>query len=446
MWSYGEDIDGRRLVPTEEDLQHNTGVDLLQVLRKLRSHWDSWLSQEQTIAVAAIVEARTDVIVAIRPGGGKTAVVAAAAKLTPGLTVVIVPLIVLKPQWVINLRSFHVRVCEFYSAREQQEYKLGPSSRDISDEAEVVVVSADVAAFSKFQHAMGMRKPRGSFVARIVIDEAQTYVLSGTFRPNLLNPFTLRRQAVQLVLLSGTVPPAMVGVLSKTFMLQDPYVVRSGVTRRNVRYVIDRTTHDGSERELKNWLARIIETSIFKQFMDPNPHDKVLIFVPYINLGDALAAFLDCDFHRSLASTRDTNGPSNGHTENARILTKWDNNGGYLVATPGSFGAGVDYCDVRVVLFVLTPVTLIEGDQALNRVGRDGLPALAIILPSTTTHRPAREKMRKEAIAHGLPDVGGFDAIETLTSHPLTKECVRGHFTFFLDGVVGQLFNRRAQH
>lgn len=361
---------------------------------------------------------------------------AAACVATPGLTVVVVPLLILKAHWISALQAFGLKVCEFHSRAEVDQAKARGQllSRTIDPTCTVVVVSADVADYPPFQAALARRASQDDFVVRIVFDEVHNYVIECEFRPALINPFSLRRGiACQYVLLSGTINPTMIPILERQFQLQDPYVIRTSTARRNVRYQIFDEPAVRSDSDAVNWVKTLIASPLWDQFMAPKGSAYIL-FVPFIPLGLLLAQKLGLKFYRAGNEGTKAN-PTLNDEIRSQYLEEWQRDGGGIVAT-GSLGNGFDRANVRAVVFVRPPTTLTALGQGWDRAGRDDKPCLALMLGD---HNPNARKARVahiERLARNKePDVAGFRVMVKMSSSK-TAECVHGALSEHFEGTV----------
>ena len=118
-------------------------------------------------------------------------------------------------------------------------------------------------------------------------------MLTGSdFRDSLTHVNNLRKLSMQFILLSGTAPPSVESALCAAFGLGSNKIILCGPTDRPELCYIrlpQLTTFDDVSKMVKQLITQHQSTC--------KPEDRVLIFVPYLDLGEALAQFLNCKFY-----------------------------------------------------------------------------------------------------------------------------------------------------
>ncbi|KIY60744.1 P-loop containing nucleoside triphosphate hydrolase protein [Cylindrobasidium torrendii FP15055 ss-10] len=434
--------------PEDDMLQWQGQQDEMVHLRALHPELGLWRMDEQRDAYLAIMEAKNDVIVAIRPGGGKTALVATVARASPGMVVVVVPLLELRNQWADVMAKYGLPAVIFASAR---EFDLDPDlhTRSIANQTKVVIVSGDVCAHQPFIDAM-VKLGKTRLFTRIVIDEFHTCYLDQDFRAALALVYAARSGLpVQLITLSGTVPTALVEEATKMLCLVTPQVIRSTITRLNIRYSLWPSVKNNAE--LKQRIQQILDSDEWSSFVYDTTYkaeedhytndkafyesnDKWIIFVPFLDTGKFLADTFGLPFyHGSNERTKDTVAPLT--TEERRgILERWQAEGGGIVGT-SAMGAGIDMRYVSGIIMAGSPMDACTFVQEVDRAGREDRRALAAIIPDRApakrTGRVAKKLLLKE---RGLPDIAGYATIEKL--HDGMTECIRGVLTEHFDDTI----------
>ncbi|KIY60798.1 hypothetical protein CYLTODRAFT_482808, partial [Cylindrobasidium torrendii FP15055 ss-10] len=384
-----------------------------------------------------------------RPGGGKTALVALVASVTPGITIVSVPFLGLRDQWVKVLDTFQVPTVLFSSKR---EFDSDPDHlmRSITSQTKIVVVSSDVAAHTPFIDAM-LKVAQRRLISRIFIDELQAYYLDREFRHPLNLVYAMRKDLpLQLIGLSGTVPPALVEDVTDMFCLERPHVIRTSITRLNVRYkILQAPAHDSGILATLKTLFASNEWSYFvrpqhqgsgvSDFVNASsllPADKFIIFVPFLDLGKVIADEFNLPFYHGSSRTVKTAIPPLTPEQCGHIISDFNRWGSGLVATD-ALGAGIDIPGVKAVICARTPMSAMAFVQQTDRGGRDDRACLAVLIPDFKAGMREARKLRIQHLADSnKKDIAGYNLIETVRHG--SKQCVRGKMTGLFDEKVSK--------
>ncbi|KAJ7105805.1 hypothetical protein C8R44DRAFT_942367 [Mycena epipterygia] len=216
--------------PPDEATDPAAQKDLLVYLRQLYGPNADWKDAQQYRAVRALLALDRDIIVAMRTGGGKSAVAILPSMVEQGYTVIIVPLIALMEDWCRRLDELHVGYERFLGSK-------GPAT--LSGKHNLILVSSDVATGSRWRKAITQLNSGGRPVLRYVVDEVQYYFTDNGFRGPLGDPFKLRQFPCQIVLMSGTIPEAAEKFLIKAFELSHPKRFSTFSTRPELSVCLD---------------------------------------------------------------------------------------------------------------------------------------------------------------------------------------------------------------
>ncbi|TEB10747.1 hypothetical protein FA13DRAFT_1722195 [Coprinellus micaceus] len=145
--------------------------DMLDCLRRLISKDAQWRNGDQRTAVASMLTLRRDLIIVLRTGLGKTAIALLPPMVEDGITVVVVPLVVLLKEWETRLKHSLIPFDIFLHDRQTP---IRPS-------AKVVLVSSDTARFDTWRQAIATLHNIHP-VVRMIIDEAHYYFTDVGFR------------------------------------------------------------------------------------------------------------------------------------------------------------------------------------------------------------------------------------------------------------------------
>ncbi|KAJ7681090.1 hypothetical protein B0H17DRAFT_1232007 [Mycena rosella] len=391
-------------------------VDMLRHLRSLYGPDAHWKSIQQYLSLREILALKSDVIVADRTGGGKTAAAILPSFVEDGYTVIVIPSVALMDDWIRRLDALGVKYEHFLGAR-------GPLI--LHGRHNLILVSSDVAVRQHWTTAITQLNARGKPVLRYIVDEVQHYCMDFVFRPALANPFALRVFPFQVVLMSATMPREATKFLIKQFLLEKPRRISAQVSDRhelNLRVY----KFDTSEKMMEE--AGILIESCLARSDRWLPECRFLVFVNSYADGLALSAALKLPFYHASTTEHPLTDIERRNMYKNWVKGRWLG----LVATNG-LGGGNDYPHVRFTIHYQAPYNLVTFEQQRTRAGRDGEPSMNFVLISA---RP-----RSLAVAkHNYGDLAGEKAMSDLlygkkTEHPAS--CLVYGITSFMD-VRGQ--------
>ncbi|KAG1848267.1 hypothetical protein F4604DRAFT_1502194, partial [Suillus subluteus] len=191
----------------------------------------AWASEQQCQAMAAVLAQQTDVIAVLRTGGGKSmlAIIPSILEKDRGATVLILPLNSLMIDFERRLKGMGVPF---------QIY--GANQGGLNPRANLILVTADQAHTKGWRESIAVLNQRKR-IARLVFDEAHLPLIANDYREALQHIYELRSLAVQMVLLTATLPPSSVPDLKSSFGLgEDALVVRQCTNREELTYFLEK--------------------------------------------------------------------------------------------------------------------------------------------------------------------------------------------------------------
>ncbi|WVO15592.1 hypothetical protein L204_103252 [Cryptococcus depauperatus] len=135
-----------------------------------------------------------------------------------GFTVVIVPLVALKEEYLAKLKTYSIAVSEW----------TGPIMQ--GPQRAIVLVSVEEAGTFEFVRWLGLYKDR---CKRIVMEEAHIILTSASYRWSMHRLKLLAGLEIPKVLVSATIPPHLVETMLKQLWLEEAMVLRTATTMRN---------------------------------------------------------------------------------------------------------------------------------------------------------------------------------------------------------------------
>lgn len=437
-------------ISVEEQMEH-----ALQLMRALLYQPEAdWTSDGQREAMRAVLTCERDVVAVLATGSGKTMLLILTALLHPEqLVVVTLPLKSLLLDYVRRLHTMGISF-QVYDG----------SSTTLSCTPNLVLIQVEHAASDQWRQALShlahpSQQPR--LICRIFIDEAHFALTAAEYREVFLKAYGLRVVASQLILLSATVPPHTLTALDEAYMLTFPFhLIRTSTLRPEIQYVIDSphaadvlparppSAATAAQAPRVSALSHKPKPKLSGGLLPPpavrfatpqatvhervqelvdvyrpqlHAHDRGLIYVQTKAQGSALAALLDLHFYEG----------GNTSTDQLRrsAYQAWLQGGphAFMVCTT-AFGTGLDYSHVRVVIIAGASSDASEFIQNMHRAGRDGLHALAWIVPGPTPFSPS---------ARPDPDFKNQQLVNDLLYPPTPaaqRTCVREVLSGFCDG------------
>ncbi|KAK6988215.1 hypothetical protein R3P38DRAFT_2804956 [Favolaschia claudopus] len=173
-------------------------IDVLNLLRQLYGAKATWKSHQQYEAVKHILALKSDVIVTLPTGGGKTLIVVLCSMVEKGYSVIVLPLLSVIEDWERRLDMMGVGYERF-----------GSGDTELHGKHNLILVTSDMARTSRWDTAIG-KLNQSRPVLRYVLDEGHYYATDDVFRAKAFsNPFQLRKFPIQIVILSATIPELM---------------------------------------------------------------------------------------------------------------------------------------------------------------------------------------------------------------------------------------------
>ncbi len=342
-----DQVEPRDVLPNDltEQLRHRFGFDDFR--------------HGQREVIEAVLASR-DVLAVMPTGQGKSLCFQFPATLTPGLTVVISPLIALMKDQVDALRAKGIAASAFHSGLTEPE-----RDRVIQD-MRLGRLRLLYLAPERIQHGWFVRSLRSAGPSLLVVDEAHCISHWGhDFRPDYLRLGDLRRQldAPPCLALTATATVKVQDDICDKLELRAPLRVVTGFRRPNLRFSVQPCASKSDKLD------------VLERLLNEHTSGSVLIYCATRRHVEELAGTLSRlksgvgYYHAGLADEL-----------RATIHEKFATGRIPVLVATNAFGMGIDKPDVRLVAHYDVPGSVEAYYQEAGRAGRDGDPARCVLL------------------------------------------------------------------
>lgn len=355
----------------------------------------------QQEALEALLNDR-DVLVSVPTGLGKTLVYQGASVIFPGITIVVSPLIALLNDQLRRYREAELSVVPMWSeikGEERQNY-LDAIARN---EVDTVLTTPETLRSNR---ALLDALQESGGVSCLAIDEAHAYEDAAySFRSSYrsLGVILALLNQPRLLLCSATITAHGAAEASVALNRFHWHVILRPATRPNLSY------HSFDFPNSGELLAQIVGSQRVEA-------PGILYTV------SARAALKYAEMANRLLGDEEILcyvGKSGGMSEKQRIENQqvWMNGRRWLAATK-AFGMGIDKADVRTIVHLELPASLIDYAQESGRAGRDGKPSKCFLSSADSGH------VASFLLNEQYPDLQAVKLVWDYLAH----ECARGEF------------------
>jgi ATP-dependent DNA helicase RecQ len=307
-------------------------------------------------AIVGDVLAGRDVFALLPTGGGKSLCYQLPALLTPGITVVISPLIALMKDQVDALTTAGIPATFLNSSLEYDEVRERIDRLRRGD-YRLLYVAPERLAMPSFAAELATLN-----VTRFAVDEAHCISEWGhDFRPDYRRISDLRQRfaGVPFLAFTATATDRVRADIVERLALRDPAVHVGSFNRPNLTYRVTRKKR--SPDALIAWL-------------EARPDDAGIVYVGSRAAADDLASRLKkagiaaLSYHAGLDAAKRSKHQERFIRDKARVI-----------CATVAFGMGIDKSNVRFVVHYDLPKSVEGYYQETGRAGRDGVPAECLL-------------------------------------------------------------------
>lgn len=340
----------------------------------LQTYWGYSDFRSPQLEVITSLWQRRDALVVLPTGGGKSLCFQIPALLQPGLTVVVSPLVALMENQVQELRDRRLPAALLHSGLPPHQFRQTLQAL-AAHQLRLLYVAPETLLSPKLWAILG--EPSLP-VCTLVIDEAHCLAQWGeTFRPAYYRLGAVRRSLLatkppgaQLAIaaFTATANPQTQATIQRVLQLAAPAVFRGNPHRPNLEL---RVQIAWTPRQRKQQL---------QHFLGQHLRQTGLVYVRTRRAAEDLVAWFQAQ-GQTTAAYHAGLGPS----DRRRIEQGWLQGQLPFVVCTNAFGMGVNKADVRWIVHYHAPTVLTEYVQEVGRAGRDGNPAIALMLVSEPT-------------------------------------------------------------
>ena len=376
---FESEADEARIDRWERLRKINTSTQLQQMMGK-----SAEFRGVQKDAIDAIVAGESPVVAVMPTGAGKSMLFMLPAwEEQGGTTVVIVPLIALRRDMMRRCKILGISCAEWEGRRPP-------------DAAAIVLVTPESAVREDFATFLNRLRATRQ-LDRIVIDECHI-VLNWRydFRKEMQKLGKLAMAETQIVLLTATLPPSEEDELFRRMHFERDQVkmFRADTARTNVAYRVITIDKTAKRKEVE---AKVLE--VVQQKLKKHKTGKMVIYGNSVPKVKELAKKLECHaFHHNAIGK-------------ASMLEDLLTGKQRVIVATGALGMGVDIPDIRCIIHIDWPFSVLDYAQESGRAGRDGIRSEAVMIVQEGNQRPANDEETEKERALVRLYVEGADRI-----------------------------------
>jgi ATP-dependent DNA helicase RecQ len=330
--------------------------------------------------------ARGRLLLVAPTGGGKSLTYQLPASVLPGTTLVISPLIALMQDQVAALAARGVAATYLASTLEPSELRrrLAGLARGAY---RLVYAAPERLGAPGFREAL-----RGLACPLVAVDEAHCISEWGhDFRPEYLGigPVLAELAPPRVLACTATATPVVRDeILARLGLPPDTPQLLRGFARPNLA-LRARETMNAGERH------RLVDRTLAEALGAPGTaRGSAIVYAPTRRAAEQEAERLARQGWRAAAYHAGLDGPRRDRVQRAFAEGRLP-----VVAATSAFGMGIDRPDVRTVIHLGPPGSLEAYYQEVGRAGRDGAPAIGLLLTS-----PGDLPLRRRLLERGGED------------------------------------------
>jgi ATP-dependent DNA helicase RecQ len=336
---------------------------------KLKQVWGyDQLRSPQAEIIECLLEDR-DALIIMPTGGGKSLCFQLPALLSSGVTLVVSPLVALMENQVQELTEKGLAAGLLHSEIPSAQRKQTLQSL-INQQLRLLYLSPETLLTTVVWSKLCDPELK---IDRIILDEAHCLVHWGeTFRPSYRRLGAIRATLIKykplgtkisIAAFTATADPRSQQTIKQVLQLNQPAEFILNPHRQNLHLSVKQI-----------WTPRGRKEQLTK-FIDTYPQQSGLVYVRTRDTSEELAAWLSARGDKTAAYHAGLSPQARRRVEGEWLSGELQ----YVVCTC-AFGMGINKSNVRWIAHFHPPVLLAEYIQEIGRAGRDGKPAVALLL------------------------------------------------------------------
>ncbi len=314
-----------------------------------------------------------DTLALMPTGGGKSVTYQVPAIVKEGICIVVTPLIALMKDQVNRLNALEIKSMAIHSGMSGEEIDIALDNCIYGD-YKFLYISPERISTRLFQ----TRLPRFN-LNLVAVDEAHCISQWGyDFRPSYLKISSMRElipPEVPFLALTASATPAVTEDIMQKLEFREKNVLRTSFERKNISYLVRQVEDKGT------WLIDNILKSRGSGIVYVRSRKRCREIAELLVSKGISADF----YHAGLPQEmRD------------RKQISWTTGSTRVIVSTNAFGMGIDKADVRFVIHWEMPDSIEEYFQESGRAGRDGKPASAVLLYSSSDRRHLEDSLRRK--------------------------------------------------
>lgn len=326
-----------------------------QPLELLKAHWKHNAFRPTQEEIINTVLLGKDTFALLPTGGGKSICFQIPALIKPGICLVISPLVALMKDQVENLKNKNIKAIALTGGISFEE------TNNLLDNCAFGGYKFLYLSPERLQQDWVLERIKNLNVNLIAIDEAHCVSQWGhDFRPAYLKISTLKDYfSVPFIALTATATTRVQEDICNLLQLKNPVVFKNSFLRENLGYHIIKT---------QNQLGKL------KQIFLKNPEPAIV----YVKNRKASLEFSKLLTDFGFTTTYYHGGLS--VKEKEKNMQLWLDEKAKIIVATNAFGMGIDKPNVKTVVYLQIPDTLVNFYQEAGRAGRNGELSYALLL------------------------------------------------------------------
>lgn len=374
--------------PLPDDHYDEWRPQILQALQALYG-FKTFRSPEQEAAFRAMLTGR-DVMAVLPTGAGKSVCFQLPALLRHGTTLICSPLIALMKDQVDKLHEKRIEVAAALMSGQSAAEREEILERLRAGRLRLLYLSPE-----RLRDPVVLAALAAAPIRQVVADEAHCVALWGpSFRPDFLmlpQIYAHMRQRPPIAAFTATATPAITAAITESLEMTMPVLVRSSITRPELRLLILDHRHRYHPVRSKNdqirHLLLLVQTAVSRD-------EAMIIYVSTVKEAEYLARLLQV----AGIAARAYHGRMDIQ-ERTTISEQFMDDLLSIVVCTKAFGMGIDKPDIRYVVHFNVPGDLESYFQEIGRAGRDGRTAYTVML-----YHKSDERIHEFFIEQSRPD------------------------------------------